>query len=357
MTLFCELIQVALGQREKLSRNPTEEEWLSVYLECTRQAVVGLVFAPLEYLGKHGQKPPTLLLLEWFGLSEQIKSRNEFLNQQCREVSEIFTKEGRRCCVLKGQGIGLLYPNPLLRQSGDIDLWVEGSRESTLSFLKSKGFEMGQVVIHHVDVEILNDVETEIHFIPGYVYNPFLHRRVQHFFQAQAATQFSHYDKDLGFAYPTARFNAVYILSHIYMHFLYEGIGLRQLIDYYYVLKNMIPTEREEAKQDIKDVGFCRFAGAVMYVLHVVCGLEESCYVCAPDKKRGKVLLNEIIRSGNLGKYDERLQGKDTGHLIRNNLIAFRRQLSFLRYYPFDILCIPFWKVWHWCWRKRKGYI
>ena len=53
----------------------------------------------------------------------------------------------------------------------------------------------------------------------------------------------------------------------------------------------------------------------------------------------------------------DRLKNRKEENLIRFNLVALKRQLHFLRYYPMDIISIPFFKVWHWCWRKRKGYL
>ena len=67
------------------------------------------------------------------------------------------------------------------------------------------------------------------------------------------------------------------------------------------------------------------------------------------DEERGKLLLNEIMVSGNFGKFDESLKDGDEDNLIAFNLVALKRQLRFLRYYPFDIITIPFFKIWHWC--------
>ena len=104
-------------------------------------------------------------------------------------------------------------------------------------------------------------------------------------------------------------------------------------------------------------MGLLKFAGAVMFVLQRVCGMDDNSLLTKPDDKRGELLLNEIMLSGNFGKYDDRLKNRKEENLIRFNLVALKRQLRFLKYYPMDIISIPFFKVWHWCWRKRKGYL
>ncbi len=359
MELFVELVQVALGNKSTLSIVPSEGEWYEVYKMAEKQALMGLLFSAIEKLNEKDKTamPPMTLFYQWTGLVLNTETQNKRLNEAAEHLTRIFKNGGLRCCVLKGQGVATFYHQPLRRQPGDIDLWVEGGRERVLKFLKDSYLGLGQVVIHHVDARIIDGVETEIHFIPVYACNPFLHHRLQRFFRLHADEQFSNIDKSLGFAYPTLRFNAVYILAHIYMHFLYEGIGLRQIVDYYYVLKNLDDEGRKLAASDIKKVGLLKFAGAVMYVLQRVCGMDDGSLVTRPDDKRGRLLLDEIIVSGNFGKFDNRLKNRKEEDLIRFNLVALKRQLRFLKYYPMDIISIPFFKVWHWCWRKKKGYL
>lgn len=233
MDFFVELIQIALGIRSSLSTVPLEEDWQKAYRLAEKQALMGLLFSAIEKLNEKDKTamPPMSLFYQWTGLVLNTETQNKRLNEAAEHLTRIFKNGGLRCCVLKGQGMATFYQQPLRRQPGDIDLWVEGGRERVLKFLKDSYFGLGQVVIHHVDARIIDGVETEIHFIPVYSCNPFLHHRLQRFFRQHADEQFSNIDKELGFAYPTLRFNAVYILAHIYMHFLYEGIGLRQIVD------------------------------------------------------------------------------------------------------------------------------
>jgi hypothetical protein len=79
MDLLFELIQVALGLRDRLSRTPSEEEWQRLFQMAEEQAVTSFVFPALEILNKCGQKPPVELLLEWIGLAEQDRSQNELI--------------------------------------------------------------------------------------------------------------------------------------------------------------------------------------------------------------------------------------------------------------------------------------
>ena len=358
-TLFFELIQVAIGEKDRLSKIPTDEEWQYLYDEAIRQSLVGLLLSGVERL--YGQdasfKPPLKLFYEWIGSATKIELKNKRLNDAAEQLNSIFKNGSLRSCVLKGQGLATLYPAPLRRQPGDIDLWVEGSRENTLDFLKRNFLGTGHVVIHHVDARIIDGVETEIHFIPIWLYNPIHNRQLQRYFKGHADEQFAHFNHQLGFCYPTPAFNGVYILVHNFHHLLDEGVGLRQVIDYYYVLKHLSDSERKSAFETINRIGCGRFAESLMYVLGEVCALDRSLMICEPNAKSGKRLLSEIMLTGNFGQFDNRFDRSAERTAYSRNKRKSRRWLQLAKDYPSEVLCIPAWKLWHWCWRKCKGYV
>ena len=293
--------------------------------------------------------------MKWIGLVLSIERRNELLDAKAAELTDSLAKDGFRSCVLKGQGYALLYPNPHRRQSGDIDIWVEGSRDQILGYLKQK-YTVHNPVIHHVDVDVFDDVPVEVHFIPSYTYNPFRYRKFKKFFAKQAEAQFSNVCKKQGFVYPTMEFNGVYCLLHIFKHVLYEGIGLRQLLDYFYILKNCSDC-KNEVWQNIRWMGLDKFAAAVMYVEQTVFGLEDTYLVCPPDEKNGRILLAEIERSGNFGKFDKRNSGVDDCNGIARYLRNLKRNLQVFAFCPSEVLWSPIWKPCHLVWRYCKGYI
>ena len=86
--LFFELIQVAIGNRESLSKAPTPEEWTSLYSMASKQALAGVCAAALEWLKPYGQRPPQQLLWEWIGATAEIQQRNERLNEQCIKLQK-----------------------------------------------------------------------------------------------------------------------------------------------------------------------------------------------------------------------------------------------------------------------------
>lgn len=134
-----ELLQVALDTRSSLTKVPTAPEWELLFAESQKQAIVGVMAMGLERLPVE-QRPPITIILKWIGLAEMVKSRNQEMNERCQAIEQLFSDAGFDHCILKGQGNALLYPNPLVRQSGDIDIWVKPktgwSIHKTVSLLK-----------------------------------------------------------------------------------------------------------------------------------------------------------------------------------------------------------------------------
>lgn len=362
---FFGLLQVSLGLQESLDKNPSEIEWSELFVIAQKQAIEGIVFDALDCLSKKNVKPPISLLYEWIGQTEQIKNQNLIVNERCKELEKILKDGGFRCCVLKGQGTALYYNHPERRQSGDIDIWVatdsgwktDDVRRDILHYVKSHGYHVGHVDIKHSDVDFFEDVPVEVHFLPSWMFCPLTNKKLQDFFKRKAESQFANYDVDAGFTHTTVDFDLVFSLVHIYRHVFFEGIGLRQLIDYYYILKNSTAEQRAEAFCELDKMRMAKFAAGVMWVLKECVALGNTYLLCEPDVKHGRFLLSEIMAAGSFGQYDDRF--KHQSHDLRwsNGIIQLRRNLHFLKYYPSEVLWSPIWKVWHWCWRKWKGYL
>ncbi len=361
MSLFVDLIQVALGNRTVLSRIPSEEDWLQIYDTAAKQSLVGVVFSGIEVIRAKNIElsVPKILLLQWIGEVQMIEQQNKKLNEAAEHLTRIFKNGGFRSCVLKGQGVARLYGDSLSlrRQPGDIDLWVEGGREKVLKFLKDSCFGVEKVVIYHVNTSIIDGVETEVHFLPSYSYNYLRYIKYKKFFKEDANQQFDHFDEQVGFAYPTNRFNAVYLMMHIFRHVFHEGIGLRQLMDYYFVLTHLTDEERKWAYGKLKWLGLEKVTSAVMYVMKAVFLMDDKYLLCSPSERTGKYLLEEILAGGNFGKFGEQYESAHSGSSFNLYLKNLKRLGKVYSLCPSEVIWAPIWKPFHWLWRKWNGYV
>ena len=159
---------------------------------------------------------------------------------------------------------------------------------------------------------------------------------------------------------PSTDFNLVYILIHIYRHIFDEGVGLRQLLDYYFVLKNSTEEQRLKAYSFLQTIGMNRLPKGVMWIMQEAFAMESSYLLCAPDKRIGKKILTEVMIGGNFGHSDERYKHKNnsiTNNLgVENLLLHIQRNIKYLRYFPSEVVwSVPFY-VWHYFWRKNNGW-
>ncbi len=336
----------------------TETEWLYCFEEAQKQSLAGVLFPIVQkYMVDEKGARIEPVFSEWLGLMVQTDFYNRDLDKKAAMLTRIFRSWGYQSCVLKGQGVARLYPEPTLRQSGDIDIWVNGKQDDIIKRLRDQFIGIKSIDYVHSGITIFNDASVEVHFRPSWMYNPFTNRKLQKFFRDHAEEQFCHIDETIGFAYPMIAFNLVYSLIHINRHIFEEGIGLRQILDYYYILKHSRKQDREDAFKTLKGLNLRKFTGAIMYVLQQVFTLDGEWLLCAPDQKEGVFLLDEIMRGGNFGQYDDRNKWYEVDQRLKRGLFNAKRNMRYLSHYPSEVLWIPVWKLWHWCWRKWKGYL
>lgn len=345
--LFIELLQVTLGNRTSLSQTPSEKEWYELYSMCQKQSIAPFVFTALDGLSKSGQKPPMALLYEWIGISEQVKLQNKLMNQEAARLKRVFEQAGRQTAILKGQANARLYSQPWSRQPGDIDIWVDGGRDKVVESLKALGMmedntskrngnNGATVSYHHIDLpKNENGVDVEVHFRPSSGnLNPVTNKRLQAFLEKEIRNENSLVEE--GFRVPSMKFALVMQLAHIQRHLLSEGVGMRQVIDYYYLLKSDVNKERDDIFCFLGSFGLKHMAGALMWLLHEVLGLEEEYLIAPVDEKKGRMLLRAIMEGGNFGHHY--FDGKDTG-VLGKIYANHKKRLHLLRFDFKEAIC------------------
>jgi len=356
---FFELIQIAIGKREAFSEAPSLEEWEHLFDEAQRQTLVGVLYDALDKLPTE-QRPPKRILIQWHALTEKIVSDNERVNRDAVWVTQRFLKAGFRNAILKGQGNALLYPNPLHRQSGDIDIWLDGGRDDIINYVL-KFFPKQRVQWLEVSFPVRKETVIEVHTAPNILFCPGDNKRLQTFFREHKEECFNNEAQlpDGSIYTPTWEMNVIFQLTHIYRHLFFEGIGLRQLMDYYYLLQSP-PTELSDntlinyIRSKIEELHLKRFTGAVMWVLKELFLIEDNYMIAVPNEKEGKFLLNEIMLAGNFGKHDSRNKLKKT--YWGNFWQITHRNLRFLTHYPREVVWNPWYRIRQFLWRKRNGY-
>jgi len=412
--IFFDFLRFCIGSAKEIPDSLKEADWKELYAIAKKQCLVGVLFdgikkLPAEYVGMKKE-----LLLQWMAESQMLEKANVRLNYAAIQVSEWFRKKGFRTCILKGQGNALMYPNPYSRTPGDIDIWVEGGDKRVISFVRSIS-PHEKACYHHIEFPSYKGVEVEVHYLPSFLLCFWHNRKLQKYYERVKEEQFSHrvmLGEQGEIAIPTVEFNLIFQLTHIFSHLMNEGIGLRQLLDYYYVLCDFLkvyqnfskthpssltlkggstafpkplspqgtgdvtaPPRRSEPlrskvggpskvspncagwdrlgvlQKELKELGVWKFAGGIMYIMQEVFGMPASRLIVPPNEKYGKFVLNEVLEAGNFGRHDarNRFGRSQLGH----NLQRVYRDIRLVRYFPAEALCEPIFRTWHFFWRLK----
>ena len=373
--IFFDFLRFCIGSAKDIPDSLKEADWKELYRIAQKQALLGVLFHGIRRLPKE-LAPEQKLLMQWMVLAEMIRKHNIKLFQDSVKVCQNFENEGFTNCILKGQGNALLYPDPYMRTPGDIDIYLSGGRKKIMKYVDQVC--PNQVMrYHHVDFPVMKTA-IEVHFTPSYMFYPIHNRRMQKWFKEVMGEQCNH-RVSLPDGYgeihvPQVSFNVIYILSHLYRHIFTEGIGLRQLLDYYFVLvkwhtdltnltdsnkslpqMTQINTDLDSLRHELKYFGLWKFAGAVMFVMKEVFGLSEDRMIAPINEKEGRFLLDEIMRGGNFGQYDDRMGSKVGESKIHRYFRMNLRNLRFVKHYPTEALSEPLFRTWFAVWKKIHG--
>ena len=408
--IFFDFLRFCIGSAKEIPDSLKEADWKELYRIAQKQCLVGVLFDGIKKLPTELVGMKKELLLQWMAESQMLEKANVRLNDAAIQVSEWFRKKGFRTCILKGQGNALMYPNPYSRTPGDIDIWVEGGDKWVISFVRSIS-PHEKACYHHIEFPSYKGVEVEVHYRPSFLLCFWHNRKLQKYYERVKDEQFSHrvmLGEQGEIAIPTVEFNLIFQLTHIFSHLMNEGIGLRQLLDYYYVIcdfykvyqnfsnpsvslskgsSTFSPSPSSSGSGDVtallgarnryalrladhqrstpdcagwdrlgmvqeelKVLGLWKFAGGIMYIMQEVFGMSTSRLIVPPNEKYGKFVLNEVLEAGNFGRHDarNRFGRSQLGH----NLQRVYRDIRLVKYFPAEALCEPLFRFWHFFWRK-----
>lgn len=357
--LFFELLRLSIGNQESLTRYPSPKEWSELYKIALKQSLVGICFIGVRRFIEVSQQdyddagPPMKIYHQWLGLTLSIQQRNELMNLRCVELQSNLRSYGIRSSILKGQVVSRFYGDyAAFRQAGDIDLYVDCSREKTTEYARSIGIEkVANWDYKHLHLNAFKDVAVELHYRPDVSYNPFKNLFLQRFW-------FRHNDDffnarvSLGCGEvicPTHTMHIFYMIHHVYRHVISGGVGLRQIMDLYYAIVNRNVSEDIMLKEWIRKAGLMKISEALMWLLQNVFGVSLDVLPLGTNEKEGQFLLNEIMIGGNFGKADKRYGNAATKFAIL--LKIAKRNMHLIYHYRSDALFVPMYYIWHFFWK------
>jgi len=353
-------------------------DWKEVLEEARKQSLMGVAFVGFkiwsasDYVKKSGATIDKRLLTQWAGTCEKIREDNLLLNKRTAQVCKNFAKEGFRTSVMKGQGNALLYGEnlSLMRSPGDIDVWVEGGFEKVYGYVQ-KVAPTDVVNEKEIQFNVFSDTSVEIHYRPFIIKQPFKNRILQTFLESKAEACYNNHvklkakdgnDEDIWVdaVITTIPFNLVQQMAHIKLHLFTGGIGLRQVMDYYYQLvhveSSLLSQEKKEIVEVVKSLGLERLAKALMWILVEFFQLPQVCLLWKPCKKDGEYLLDKFLRTGSFEQDDKSKNRKIQRETFSSFYNIQKQNLKLLRFDRWDWFWGSLWRIYHFAWRKARGF-
>lgn len=344
-SLYLDFLQYSIDFASFKAEHFSSMDWQGLYDFARKHSLQGVLFTGIERISKKIDVQRDIYL-KCLGDSVSIKHRNRILNKEAVALNKQLEKDGFHCYILKGQGVAMLYPDPFVRTGGDIDVWIipkggKNARKSIINYLERDGQKTGLCYLH-ATLPPKNNIAVEYHFYPSFSYSPCVNKKLQNYFNKHARFNRIALPDDVGeISVPSLEFNLIFMLHHVYRHLFAEGIGLRQIIDYYYLLMQE-RTNPADIENNLKELGLLKFARAFMWVMKEVCALPEERMLVSPDAVEGQFVLEEILQSGNFGHTDVRF-GTNANSRWGRMQRKVRRNFHLMSRYPSEALWqLPF---------------
>lgn len=324
-------------------------DWNNLYELSKKQALLGIVLDGIELLPEC-KRPPRPLYLKWCADVLHIEDENIKLNKRIGEFIEILRSENIEPIVLKGQGVGSFYPNPMHRNSGDIDLYIgEKNFEKVNRILEKEGRQQHETNARH-SCYSWREAIIENHKILAKM-SPFTNGKLQKYIKQWHENKLYEKVNLNGFiiSTPPLEFDVVYILLHIVKHLIRQGIGLRQVCDWVEILKyadNKI--DKNKARKILKDLKLetaAKIFGSIA-VRNLGLGKKYLLIDYGPkDIEIGEKILNKILDIGNFGIHNDKKKDAPLGYWAKkwhSLKIAANQNIESWKVVPYEIIWSPY---------------
>ena len=339
--LFVRLLRSALWGGDIGIDCLTDEEYDGVMLLARQHAVEALIGKTLIRNNVTLSRERAARLM---GVIKMTERENIRINRQLTEIVGYLRQWNTDYYVVKGQVLGTYYPSPLMRRSGDIDIFVATDYNTAVKQLARlegmtccKGNEKGK---HQVMVR--GGVVLELHRNLLLLATP-RHRRAWESFVC-AMRQDNAYVIINGCELRTMPLygHLVYVFMHLYFHLITSGVGLRQLCDMAILLQKGTDecVDWEKVMAAVTSFG----CGAAFRAVVACCVDELGVTTSLPimlskeDHRWGKRVFRNILRAGNFGCAQRVIRTPGRLHQIETAVMVIRNSLSFLRLAPLETL-------------------
>ena len=344
--IYMEFLRWCLHPNDVIPASVSDIDWKGLLSFAKKQTIVGIYWQGIQRLGDIANKPSEDDVMEWMGEYQNIVRRNSNVDKEVIKLVSFLEDMGIKFFIFKGQSVAQYYPIPESRTSGDVDFYVfRQYQEKANNLLKEKVDIEDTHNLRHVEFTS-NSIPFEMHYHTA----TFAGSSRQKYWDGMIDELSAVLDivniKNVSIPVLPPTVYAIYLFTHIYRHFLKDGIGLRQFIDWmmFFEAKHkeiVVP----ELTAKLNKLGLLRAFKAFGAILTEVLGMDAACLpysLTESDKRYVDKIMTIVLRYGNFGKYGRKEQQGGWKHSVETGMMAVRHITQFFWLSPAEnLLWIP----------------
>lgn len=273
------------------------DTWKDVMELSIAQGVAALCYDSLEKM-QRDCLPPKDILLNWYGISRQVEQSNGEYMRQVAAITKGLHDRGVRVVVLKGLACSQWYPKQEHRLYGDFDCFLCGDFRKGNEVMQAMGGRMDPCCYKHSEIFFKGLMVENHQFllnIRGSRRRKALERHLQRLIVERPEGE-REYVKGTKIEIPCADVNALFLMVHMFSHFLDEGTNLKQLADWAVFLKRHQDKVNWESFYYWTDrLHLSRFAEAVTFIASSHLGVSITNSNIRQDGTYAKRILNDAF--------------------------------------------------------------
>ncbi|MDO4691642.1 MAG: nucleotidyltransferase family protein [Porphyromonadaceae bacterium] len=336
--LFLNLLSAAIHNQpseSSLFEGLSDGQWRTIERIALRQSVPALIADRILALPREALPQDREFRLRLALQIDLVERANKRINRTLQEIRAEYEAEDLPFVLLKGQTLAYYYPQPLLRSSGDLDLYLyrPGDYERANQWAVAQGYRLQGHSLYE-QLYHRGKVAIENHRVPAY----FGQKRYDKAFAKMLRPLIEQDDFALleleGLTYRTLplELNAVYVFQHILHHFCYLGIGFRQICDWIVLLtdhQDELDVDQFQMLAEQLDLLRPMRLFALMAVRYLGVRPEIFPFDLPQDEDSihlSDLIIQDIFRGGNFGM--EAFAGKKFANIWFRRWFMFRKTFA-----------------------------
>ncbi len=213
-----------------------DNDWEAIFKQASKQGVMGIAYdGLLHWIDKMNISQQLLLI--WGANIDAMEKRYQKQYKALESLIKFYAENNIKVMVLKGVGLSLLYPNPMHREGGDIDIYLFNDFNKGNDLIEAAGIKVYKNKTINPKHSVFYWENTLVENHQWFLNRDTIFKKNQYIESILNEQAIVENCKKVFIgkqeAYlPSVAYNALYIMGHMSSHMLTSSIAIRHLCDW-----------------------------------------------------------------------------------------------------------------------------